>query len=105
MHRNPPSSEVSDFTDRPRRSVRIAWWGDSLIEAYEAHNPRLADPTDLPQVGSMVEITQWRHRGFAYAVTVALQARHPSVDIESANYALGGATSADVLAEVRAGDM
>ncbi|WP_157170812.1 hypothetical protein [Nocardia araoensis] len=84
--------------------MRIAWWGDSLIEAYEAHNPRLVDPADLPQVGSMVEITQWRHRGFSHATTVALQAQYPSVDIESANYAHGGATSADVLTDVRAGD-
>lgn len=84
--------------------MRIAWWGDSLIEAYEAHSPRLADPADLPQVGSMVEITQWRHRGFAHAVTIALQARNPSVDVESVNFAVGGATSADVLTEVRAAD-
>jgi lysophospholipase L1-like esterase len=50
----------------------------------------------------MVAVTQWRHRGFAHAVTIALQARHPSLDIESANFALGGATSADVLTEIRA---
>ncbi|WP_280493220.1 SGNH/GDSL hydrolase family protein [Nocardia asiatica] len=82
--------------------MRIAWWGDSLIEAYEAHNLHLADPADLPPVGSTVEITQWRHRGFAYATTIALQARHPSVEVESVNFAIGGATSADVLTEVRA---
>ncbi len=51
----------------------------------------------------MVEITQWRHRGFAYAATIALRARHPSVEVESDNFAVGGATSADVLAEIRAG--
>ncbi|WP_342222241.1 SGNH/GDSL hydrolase family protein [Nocardia gipuzkoensis] len=64
----------------------------------------LPTPADLPEVGSTVEITQWRHRGFSHAVTVALQARHPSVQIESANYAHGGATSVDVLTEVRASD-
>ncbi|MFR9773797.1 SGNH/GDSL hydrolase family protein [Nocardia sp. SC052] len=98
------SSRSSRRADSPRRSVRIAWWGDSLIEAYEAHSPRLVDPADLPPVGSTVEITQWRHRGFAYATTIALQARYPSVEVESVNFAIGGATSADVLAEVRAGD-
>ncbi|MEV6258619.1 SGNH/GDSL hydrolase family protein [Nocardia sp. NPDC051911] len=84
--------------------MRISWRGDSLIEAYEAHNPRLTDPADLPPVGSMVEITQWRHRGFSHAVTTALQARYPSVDVESVNFAVGGATSADVFTEVSARD-
>ncbi|MEU1545839.1 SGNH/GDSL hydrolase family protein [Nocardia sp. NPDC005745] len=52
----------------------------------------------------MVAVTQWRHRGFAHAVTITLQTRHPSLDIESVNFAVGGATSSDVLAEVRATD-
>ncbi|MGY1944432.1 SGNH/GDSL hydrolase family protein [Nocardia asiatica] len=102
MHRNSQCSGPSDCADRQRKPVRIAWWGDSLIEALEAHNPRLADPADLPQVGSTVAVTQWRHRGFAHAVTVALQARYPKVDVEVENFAVGGATSADVVAQVHA---
>ncbi|WP_348536683.1 SGNH/GDSL hydrolase family protein [Nocardia carnea] len=41
-------------------------------------------------------MTQWRHRGYAHRVAIALQARMPWIDIRSANFAAGGATSTDV---------
>lgn len=87
-----------------RRTVRISWWGDSLVACREAHNPRLIDQLHLPPVGTLIEVTGYRHRGFAAAVTTALQARFCTADVQSTNFAAGGATSADTLAAIAAAD-
>lgn len=92
------STEAAIFTDTgpARPSLRISWWGDSLIAAQEAHDPALIDPYELPPVGSTVTVTQWRHRGYAHRVAIAVQARLPWIDVRTANFAAGGATSTDV---------
>ncbi|MFJ4651095.1 GDSL-type esterase/lipase family protein [Nocardia sp. NPDC088792] len=85
-----------------RRALRFAWFGTSLTEHYEAHHPRLVDQTDLPPVGSLITVAQWRHRGYVHAVTVWASTRFPHIEFTAQNYGAGGATSNDVLATVRA---
>lgn len=48
-------------------------------------------------------VTEWRYRGFAHLVEVALQARLPGADVRGVNLAAGGATSGDVAALIAAG--
>ncbi|MGW0183571.1 SGNH/GDSL hydrolase family protein [Nocardia sp. NPDC003345] len=102
----PPSTStgaaISTDIGPARPSIRISWWGDSLIAAQEAHDPALIDPYNLPPVGSTVTVTQWRHRGYAHRVAVALQARLPWIDIRTTNFAAAGATSTDVRNHIEA---
>lgn len=98
-----PASAAGNRPDR-RRAVRISWWGDSLVACREAHNPRLIDQLHLPPVGTLIEVTGYRHRGFAAAVATGLQARFCTADVQSTNFAAGGATSADTLAAIESAD-
>ncbi|MEV0354714.1 GDSL-type esterase/lipase family protein [Nocardia sp. NPDC050697] len=84
-------------------TLRISWWGDSLVAAGEAYAPALDDPYGLPPVGTAITVTEWRYRGFAHLVEVALRARRPGTDVSGVNLAAGGATSGDVRARIEAG--
>ncbi|WP_069162905.1 GNAT family N-acetyltransferase [Nocardia altamirensis] len=87
----------------PQRSqLRLAWFGDSLMEHLDAHNPRLSDQASLPSIGEHVEITEYRHRGYVHALLTTWRARYPWIEFHSDNHARGGATSRDILATVRA---
>lgn len=96
------------FSSRPgvsssgRTALRIAWFGTSLVEHFEAFSARLVDQADLPLVGSTVTVDQWRRRGYVHAVTVWASTRFPDIEFTVGNYGQGGATSSDVLAAVHA---
>ncbi|MBF6215852.1 hypothetical protein IU487_33175 [Nocardia puris] len=87
---------------QPRAELRIGWFGTSLMEHLEAHNPRLHTQADLPEIGEHVEVTERRHRGYVTALTTTWQILYPWVTITSDNHGEGGATSRDVLANLRA---
>ena len=85
----------------PRPELRIGWFGTSLMEHYEAHNPRLSTQADLPAVGETIEVTQWRNRGYVHALLTTWRARYPWITLTSDNHGEGGATSRDILATIR----
>uniref|UniRef100_UPI0024562369 acyltransferase n=1 Tax=Nocardia farcinica TaxID=37329 RepID=UPI0024562369 len=84
-----------------RPELRIGWFGTSLMEHLEAHNPRLHTQADLPEIGEHIEVTERRHRGYVTALTTTWQTLYPWVTITSDNHGEGGATSRDVLANLR----
>lgn len=88
-------------SDEPRRELHIGWFGTSLMEHYEAHNPRLSTQADLPAIGEQIEVTQWRNRGYVHAVTTGWQATYPWITISTDNHGEGGATSRRVLTNLR----
>lgn len=81
----------------PRPELRVAWFGTSLMEHFEAHHPRLVDQSDLPAIGSTVVVESWRNRGYVHAISTWMSARFPWTDVIVDNHGMGGATSADVL--------
>ncbi|WP_051027987.1 GDSL-type esterase/lipase family protein [Nocardia higoensis] len=85
---------------QPRPKLRIGWFGTSLMEHLEAHNPRLHTQADLPEIGEHIEVTERRHRGYVTALTTHWQTHYPWVTITSDNHGEGGATSRDVLANL-----
>lgn len=87
---------------QPRPELRIGWFGTSLMEHLEAHNPRLHTQAALPEIGDRIEVTERRHRGYVTALATSWQTRYPWVTLNSDNYGEGGATSRDVLANLRA---
>ncbi|WP_169813282.1 DUF459 domain-containing protein [Nocardia vaccinii] len=84
-----------------RPQLRIAWFGTSLMEHYEAHNPRLSAQADLPAIGDTIEITEWRNRGYVHGLLTTWRARYPWITFTSDNHGEGGATSRDILAIIR----
>ncbi len=87
---------------QPRPQLRIGWFGTSLMQHLEAHNPRLHFQTDLPEIGETIEVTEHRHRGYVTALITHWQTVYPWVTITSDNHGEGGATSRDVLTNLRA---
>ncbi|WP_029930779.1 GDSL-type esterase/lipase family protein [Nocardia otitidiscaviarum] len=87
---------------QPRTRLRVAWFGTSLMEHYEAHNPRLSVQADLPAIGEKIEVTEWRTRGYVHGLLTTWRARYPWITFDSDNRGEGGATSRDVLAAIRA---
>ncbi|WP_280299435.1 GDSL-type esterase/lipase family protein [Nocardia abscessus] len=87
---------------QPRRQLRIAWFGTSLMQHYEAHNPRLSTQADLPEIGEQLAVTEWRNRGYVHALITSWSIRYPWITFHSNNFGEGGATSRDVLANLRA---
>ncbi|MEW1739294.1 GDSL-type esterase/lipase family protein [Nocardia beijingensis] len=87
---------------QPRRQLRIGWFGTSLMEHFEAHNPRLSNQADLPSVGEQLAVTEWRHRGYVHALITSWSTRYPWITFHSDNCGEGGATSRDVLTNLRA---
>ncbi|MGW4368098.1 GDSL-type esterase/lipase family protein [Nocardia takedensis] len=86
---------------QPRRHLRVGWFGTSLMEHYEAHNPRLSTQADLPAIGDTIEVTEWRNRGYVHALLTTWRARYPWITFASDNHGEGGATSRDILATIR----
>ncbi|WP_280404556.1 SGNH/GDSL hydrolase family protein [Nocardia brasiliensis] len=93
-------TEHTDALASRRPSVRTAWFGTSLVEHFEAYNPCLTRQTDLPEIGSLVQITSWRRRGYAHAVMLALMVRYPWITFSTDNFGEGGSTSVGVRAAV-----
>ncbi|MFJ9370537.1 GDSL-type esterase/lipase family protein [Nocardia sp. NPDC101769] len=87
---------------QPRPQLRVGWFGTSLMEHYEAHNPRLSTQADLPAVGDAVEVTEWRNRGYVHGLLTTWRVRYPWITFTSDNRGEGGATSRDILATIRA---
>lgn len=87
---------------QPRPELRIGWFGTSLMEHYEAHHPRLSTQADLPAIGEQIEVTEWRNRGYVHALTNSWRTSYPWITFTSGNYGEGGATSRDVLTNLRA---
>ncbi|MEU8901271.1 GNAT family N-acetyltransferase [Nocardia sp. NPDC048505] len=114
LHRDDPRTPTQPWpgiTERPpsrnravpaRGGARLAWFGTSLMQHLEAHNPRLTDPTQRPKIGERVEVTEHRRRGYVHALLTTWRARYPWIEISSDNLAHGGATSRDILATIRA---
>ncbi|MGW4069225.1 DUF459 domain-containing protein [Nocardia grenadensis] len=88
--------------EHPRSELRIGWFGTSLMEHYEAHNPRLAVQADLPGIGEQITVTEWRKRGYVHALTTGWSTRYPWITFTTDNHGEGGATSRDVLTNLRA---
>lgn len=88
--------------EQPRQQLRIGWFGTSLMEHYEAHNPRLSTQADLPDIGQQLEVTEWRNRGYVHALITGWSIHYPWITILSDNRGEGGATSRNVLANLRA---
>lgn len=84
-----------------RPKLALAWFGTSLMEHFAAHNPRLTTQADLPAVGEKVEVTEWRNRGYVASLLTGWQTRYPWIDFTSLMAGEGGATSRDVLANIR----
>ena len=80
-----------------RHTVRVGWFGTSIMEHLEGHNTRLVTQADLPPVGTSVTVEAWRNRGYVQRLHLALQAAWPHLDIVFANHGEGGATSRDIL--------
>ncbi|MFE5597289.1 SGNH/GDSL hydrolase family protein [Streptomyces sp. NPDC056549] len=79
-----------------RRTVRIGWFGTSIMEHLQAHVAAMADQTRLPPVGSTVTVERWQQRGYPHFVALALQADHPGTLFEHDNRSQGGATIRDM---------
>lgn len=88
--------------DRGGRPLRIAWFGTSTMEHYEAYNRQMQMQSDLPAVGSTVAVEGWAHGGWVRRLQLELQACWPSLRFEFINQALGGATSRDLRSIVAA---
>ncbi|WP_429454982.1 GDSL-type esterase/lipase family protein [Nocardia sp. GP40] len=86
---------------QPRPELRIGWFGTSLMEHYEAHNPQLATQADLPAIGDTIEVTEWRNRGYVHGLLTTWRARYPWITLTSDNRGEGGATSRDILSIIR----
>ncbi|MFD3695008.1 GDSL-type esterase/lipase family protein [Streptomyces sp. NPDC058646] len=78
------------------RTVRVGWFGTSIMEHLQAHVAAMSDQTRLPLVGATVTVEGWQRRGYPYLVALALQADHPGTLFEHDNRAQGGATIRDV---------
>jgi acetyltransferase-like isoleucine patch superfamily enzyme/lysophospholipase L1-like esterase len=77
--------------------MRIGFFGTSIMQHLEAYAPRIFDQMNLPQVGEMVEITEWRTRGYVHGLALELQVRWPHVRIEVHNHGYGGANTRKLL--------
>ncbi|MFI2477839.1 GDSL-type esterase/lipase family protein [Nocardia xishanensis] len=87
--------------EQPHPQLHMGWFGTSLMEHYEAHNPRLSTQADLPRIGEQIEVTEWRNRGYIHALISHWRTRYPWISFTSDNHGEGGATSRDVLANIR----
>lgn len=82
--------------DNPAR-MRIGFFGTSIMQHLEAYAPRIFDQMNLPQVGEVVEITEWRTRGYVHGLELELQVRWPHVRVEVHNHGYGGANTRKLL--------
>jgi lysophospholipase L1-like esterase len=74
------------------------------MEHLEAHNQQMATQANLPEVGTAVTVEKWHSRGYVHRLLISLITAYPHVDFASDNFGEGGATSRDVLANIRAAE-
>jgi len=81
----------------------VIFLGDSITEQYVAVS-RAAESQSglLPVVGSPVIVDAWEHRGYALLVQEIVTARYPERQIRWLNAGVGGNTSRNLLARLRA---
>lgn len=82
--------------------LSVCWFGTSLMEHLAAYSPRLTAQADLPVIGDYIEVTEWRNRGYVHALLIEWKVRYPRTTITSLMAGEGGATSRDVLTNIRA---
>lgn len=77
-------------------TLRFGWFGTSIMQHLEGYNAHLFEQTQLPEIGSLVEVEGYRNRGYAQRFALGLQADWPAVRFSHDNCAIGGATSRDL---------
>ena len=87
--------------DDLRVELRLAFFGTSIMEHFEAYAAQLYNQADLPSIGSQITVEKLVNRGYPFQLFLSLQARLPSITIRLENHGIGGATSRDVLAKVK----
>ncbi|ETA00768.1 hypothetical protein CcI156_18190 [Frankia sp. CcI156] len=88
-------------TTEDRQTLRIGWFGTSIMEHLEGYNAQMATQANLPAVGSSVTVEAWRNRGYVQRLHLALQVAWPHLGFAFDNHGEGGATSRDILGIVR----
>lgn len=83
------------------RTLRVGWFGTSIVEHLEGYNARLVNQADLPPVGSSVIVEGWHQRGYVQRLRLALQSAYPHLRFTVDNRGEGGATSRDIAGIVR----
>lgn len=79
------------------QTLRLSWFGTSIMEHLEAYNAQMLTQANLPDIGSAVRVEQWRNRGYVQRLHLALTVTWPHVRFRSDNHGEGGATSRDIL--------
>lgn len=96
-------AEVVEVFDAPLRSamtkptLKLAFYGHSLMHHREAYVPELLVQRDLPPVGSHVRVHSWVKRGYVYKLTNALKVLMPHINLKIFNEALGGSNEYQIL--------
>ncbi|MEY9846155.1 lysophospholipase L1-like esterase/NTP pyrophosphatase (non-canonical NTP hydrolase) [Streptacidiphilus sp. BW17] len=89
-------SGASGSASGNQRTLRVGWFGSSIMEHLEACNSQLVNQSGLPPIGTPVTVESWQRRGYVHRVHLSLQASWPHVAFEFDNRARGGATSRDI---------
>jgi acetyltransferase-like isoleucine patch superfamily enzyme/lysophospholipase L1-like esterase len=79
-----------------RRTLRVGWFGTSIMEHFEGYNARLVMQSDLPEVGATLTVEDWHGRGYVQRAHLGLQAAWPHLTFDFDNRAKAGATSRDI---------
>lgn len=96
-------SDSQKLVDSPyRQEMRVGWFGTSITAHVEAYAAALTNGEALPAVGSIVQVTEVRKRGYVHRLHLELQAECPQFDMRFLNYAQGGITSRELLRMVTA---
>jgi acetyltransferase-like isoleucine patch superfamily enzyme/lysophospholipase L1-like esterase len=85
-----------------RRTLRVGFFGTSIMEHLEAFNTRLTTQADLPEIGSKVTVEGFHQRGWVRRLVLSLRAANPHMSFDIRNHGEGGATSRDIAALVEA---
>ncbi len=85
---------------RNPHTIRVGFFGTSIMEHFEAYAEEMFQQWNLPAVGELVKVQSWRRRGYAAGLAHALRVKHAHIRWEFDNHSEGGATSRDILANV-----
>ncbi len=88
--------------DRSPHTLRVGFFGTSIMEHYEAYTARMFQQWNLPKVGEQVTVESVRRRGYPARLADTLRVTHPHVRWQFDNHSMGGANSRDILARVTA---
>lgn len=79
------------------KSAFFGFYGTSIMEHLVAYSSRMSDPMNLPAVGNTVEVEIGKKEGYVSRLSRILTLKLPYHNIVVNNFAVGGATSRDLV--------